>query len=220
MARLSTIKQEQGSLTPAGIIMDLGGSSLPSRTVLCDGSSYDSVTNPEYAQLFVAIGTTYGGTGADDFNVPDLRGRVTAGRDDMGGVAANRITSAGAGFDGSILGVAGGNQTHTLSTAELAGHNHSGSSLSMTDDGHWHHIARSGAPAYVALTNTTFLAEGINGSPSYDYALSGQGSSPNIGRTNTDTHSHTVSGSTGSSGSGNAHQNTQPTLITNKVITY
>lgn len=47
--------------------------------VLCDGSSYDSVADPSFASLFQVIGTTFGGTGANAFNVPDLRDRSVFG---------------------------------------------------------------------------------------------------------------------------------------------
>lgn len=66
------------------------------------------------------------GDGSTTFNVPDLRGRVAAGRDDMGGTAANRLTTAGAGISGVTLGDAGGTQTHTLAIGEIPAHTHSG----------------------------------------------------------------------------------------------
>lgn len=40
--------------------------------MLCDGSILDSVANPEYANLYAVIGTTWGGSSATSFNVPDL----------------------------------------------------------------------------------------------------------------------------------------------------
>lgn len=64
------------------------------------------------------------GDGSTTFGIPDLRGRVAAGRDDMGGTAASRLTNQSGGSPGH-LGASGGAQTHTLSVAELAVHNHS-----------------------------------------------------------------------------------------------
>jgi hypothetical protein len=58
------------------------------------------------------------------FTVPDLRGRVTAGLDTMGGTAANRLTGQSGGVSGAAVGNAGGVQTHTLTLAELAAHTH------------------------------------------------------------------------------------------------
>lgn len=64
------------------------------------------------------------GDGSTTFNVPDCRGRVGAGRDDMGGTAANRLTNAGSGVTGTRLGHAGGAETHTLTAAQIPAHNH------------------------------------------------------------------------------------------------
>jgi len=70
-----------------------------------------------YATLFSLIGTTYGtGDGSTTFNLPDLRGRVLAGKDDMGGTAQNRLTSSWFGANATILGAAGGNEKNALSS--------------------------------------------------------------------------------------------------------
>jgi microcystin-dependent protein len=66
------------------------------------------------------------GDGSTTFGVPDLRGRVVAGRDDMGGSSANRLVGTTTGsLDGDVLGKTGGEETHQLTTAELASHTHS-----------------------------------------------------------------------------------------------
>lgn len=112
------------SLLPTGLVSPFAGSSAPVGWLLCDGAAVD---REAYAVLFGVIGTTYGpGDGSTSFNLPDLRGRVAAGRDDMGGTAANRLTAgSAAALNGSALGAAGGNQQHQLTVAELASHNHS-----------------------------------------------------------------------------------------------
>lgn len=51
--------------------------------------------------------------------MPDLRGRADFGKDDMGGSAASRLTSAAGGVDGATLGASGGAQTVTLAQANL-----------------------------------------------------------------------------------------------------
>lgn len=101
------------------------------------------------------------GDGSTTFNVPDLRGRVAIGKDDMGGSAASRITSNICGVSGISLGASGGDQ-------RLHAHTHS-----ITDPGHGHdltHQARdwaggsfvdalgnvsSTASIYTAVANTT-----------------------------------------------------------------
>jgi len=74
---------------PAGAVIAFAGSSTPTGWLLCAGQS---LLTASYAALFGAIGYTYGGSGAN-FSLPDLRGRVVAGKDDMGGTAANRLAS-------------------------------------------------------------------------------------------------------------------------------
>ena len=107
--------------TPAGVIMPYAGSSEPSGWLFCSGNAVSRTT---YSGLFSAIGTTYGpGDNSTTFNLPDLRGRVIAGRDDMGGTAALRVTDSGSnansGIAGTTLGANGGTQTHILTTAQL-----------------------------------------------------------------------------------------------------
>ncbi len=105
----------------AGTIVSWAKDSTPTGWLQCDGSAVSRTT---YADLFTAIGTTYGsGDGSTTFNVPDLRGRTVCGKDNMGGSAANRITSAVT-VDGTTLGQTGGSQSHTLTTAQMPSHEH------------------------------------------------------------------------------------------------
>jgi hypothetical protein len=41
-----------------------------------------------------------------------MRGRTVAGQDDMGGTSADRVTTAGSGIDGDLLGAVGGTESH------------------------------------------------------------------------------------------------------------
>lgn len=132
---LSKIKvaSTDGSIgSEVGSIVPWGGASAPTGWLECDGSAVSRTT---YASLFTAIAATYGaGDGSSTFNLPDIRGRTIAGKDNMGGSAANRLTS-GSTIDGATLGTAGGGQTHTLTTGELAAHNHVTGSTSTQHDG-------------------------------------------------------------------------------------
>lgn len=103
---------------PAGALIPYAVNSAPSGWLLCDGTAVSRTT---YATLFAAIGTTYGvGDGSTTFNLPDLRGRIIAGLDNLGGSSANRVTNANA----DSLGGVHGSETHTLTTAELPAHTH------------------------------------------------------------------------------------------------
>jgi len=59
-----------------GCIMLFAGSFAPLNWALCDGSLLPIAVN---ANLFLLIGTTYGGDGKRTFALPDLRGRAIVG---------------------------------------------------------------------------------------------------------------------------------------------
>lgn len=109
---------EIAQTTPSGVISAFAGSSAPSGWLICDGSTgLSTVANPEYTALFAIIGTTYGGTGTTDFDLPDLRGRTPIGLD-SGFVNVTTPTA------GSLGETAAGEENHQLTEAELAAHNH------------------------------------------------------------------------------------------------
>lgn len=119
---------------PSGAVMPYAGASEPSGWLLCFGQAVSRTT---YAALFAVVGTTYGaGDGSTTFNLPDLRGRVVAGQDDMGGTSANRLTNQSGGVDGDVLGAAGGAETHTLTTAQMPAHTHT-TGLTASGNGGW-----------------------------------------------------------------------------------
>lgn len=124
------VNSPQGTLdkiTPVGAVLDFAGASAPTGWLLCYGQVLNASSSPQYQDLFDVIGNVFGGTNNTDFVVPDLRGRVVAGQDDMGGSSANRLTNPGSttgGINGDTFGAAGGVETHVLTTAQLAAHTH------------------------------------------------------------------------------------------------
>lgn len=107
-----------------GTVLDFAGDTAPNGWLLCYGQS---LLRADYPNLFAAIGTTYGAADGTHFNLPDCRGRVHAGKDNMGGTAANRLTNSGTGnpgIDGATLGAAGGVDRHTLTAAQIPAHSH------------------------------------------------------------------------------------------------
>lgn len=106
-------------LIPIGSSIDFWGTSAPNSSfALAYGQAISRTT---YATLFGLLGTTYGpGDGSTTFNIPDLRGRVVAGKDDMGGSAAARLSGTSITIGGATtLGGSGGVETKTLVTANL-----------------------------------------------------------------------------------------------------
>lgn len=122
-----SILQSRRAVTRApliGAVIAYAGSSAPSGWLFCYGQNVSRTT---HAALFAVLGTTYGtGDGLTTFGLPDLRGRVPFGKDDMGGSAASRLTnSATGGITGAGLGNTGGEQAHTPTLAEMFAHTHS-----------------------------------------------------------------------------------------------
>ena len=144
----------------------------------------------DYPKLFEIIGTQYGGDGITTFGLPDYRGRTAVGKDN----GAGRITSGGtgvnadSGIDGETLGAAGGSQTHTLSKTELVRHGHP-----------WRY-------------NFDTLGNNNGGLMRGDQLGTGNAAEW------TGTPSTTAGRQIGGTGSGQTHQNTQPSIICNYII--
>jgi len=100
-----------GAAVPTGSITMYGGAAAPTGFVLCQGQAINRTT---YADLFTAIGTTYGvGDGATTFNVPDLQDRFPVGKG-----STFTLGDQGAGRDGTLLG--SGSDIYQKSTADNA----------------------------------------------------------------------------------------------------
>ncbi|ASP31707.1 hypothetical protein CHH26_09440 [Qipengyuania flava] len=75
-------------LLPAGAVFPFAMIAAPAGFLACDGSD---VSRIDYAQLFAAIGTTFGaGDGTNTFTLPDLRGEFVRGWDGERGIDAGR----------------------------------------------------------------------------------------------------------------------------------
>jgi len=77
-----------GYLVPAGAVMAFAMNSAPTGWIECSGNA---VSRSTYADLFAAIGTTFGtGDGSTTFNLPNLRGEFIRGWDNGRGVDDTR----------------------------------------------------------------------------------------------------------------------------------
>jgi microcystin-dependent protein len=117
-----------------------------------------------------------------------------AGKDDMGGSAASRLTSTYFGAAATTLGNTGGSESHTLTTAQLASHSHG-----VTDSGHTH-----GSSAALASNFSVGFGGGAAGGIEAGHIATISSATTGISINN--------------AGSGSAHNNTQPTIIGNKIL--
>lgn len=172
-------------VVPSGCLMPFAGTSEPSGWLFCFGQSLSTTT---YSSLFSAIGYTYGGSGGS-FSLPDLRGRVIAGKDNMGGTSADRLTNQTGGVNGDTLGGTGGAETHQLTETQMPLHGHPfrasyvASAASTTTGGLMTQTAS-------AATQPAFTGEPTN----------------------------TAGQQIGGTGGNAAHNNIQPTIVLNYII--
>jgi hypothetical protein len=142
----------------------------------------------------------------------DMRGRTAAGVDDMGGAAAGRITAATIATP-TTGGASGGVETHVLTEAQLAAHTHGTGTLATGSIGAHRHLNVFNASSGVALSASNSMVQSVSAAD-FSYSLQGNSGEPTISRSSSDgDHTHIVSGSTASVGSGTAHTNLPPAVL-------
>lgn len=132
--------------------------------------------------------------------LPDWRGRVIAGLDDMGNSAASRLTSTYFGAAATTLGVAGGSEWDRLTTAKLPAHAHT---IDITDPTHHH-----GTTTASRIAGTDFLTGNLNAGgftfPNGNQDLAGAV---------TTSVATGITAAAQNTGGGEPHNNTQPTML-------
>lgn len=161
----------------------------------------------DVAQVEIAAGNTFynNGNGTTTFGVGDMRGRVAAGKDDMGGTAANRLTSLYMTPNGTTLGGVGGLQNQTIVQGNLPAVT---LATTINDPGHAH------------VTTGLFGNNGIGGAGTVQYnaiaSAGGTSTAPN--NVATTTVGTGITASTALGGSGAPLPTLQPTMITNFIL--
>ena len=185
---------------PSGVIWEYAGSAAPTGWLFCNGAAYSRTT---YAALYAALGgasSPWGqGDGSTTFNVPDKRGRV--------GIGAGQ----GTGLTNRVLGANGGEENHVLSVGELAAHNHTATqgthSHTASDSGHNHSY------------NTFTTGSGVTQGPSSFFVSGGVGATTGSGTAVVSVGAASAGAITvANNGSGTAHNNMDPFLVTNFII--
>lgn len=132
---------------PISTVLPFAGGTAPTGYLLCDGSAISRTT---YADLFTAIGTTYGvGDGTTTFNIPNTAGLFMK--------FAGYQTVSSRSFSGT-LGAKGRDSTSLPATAftsgtESAGHQHAVDTIPATSGDVTGTIGRgSGIPTRTAYT--------------------------------------------------------------------
>lgn len=153
-----------------GTIAPFATASPPEGMLECDGTTY---LRTDYPDLYAALDTAFI-VDADHFLTPDLRGRTILG------------AGSGTGLSTYAVGDAGGEETHQLTTAELASHSHG-----VTDPAHSH----------TEITSTPTVITIGAGAPAPSAV-------PGVGVTGASLTGISIN----SAGSDNAHENRQPYL--------
>ena len=191
-------------ILPPGVILPYGGGSAPSGFLLCYGQA---VSRNVYDDLFDVIGETYGrGNGTSTFNLPDLRGRLPVGLDNMGGTDAGRLSASSAANRAGT----GGSERHTLTVNEMPAHKHG---LNLDNAG-WATGGTSYGPRTNNLNTRTYSGAVIRGHENdsggwqqlLPTASTSSGSSRAAGYPMVNT------------GSGNSHNNMPPYIIIVYII--
>lgn len=105
---------------PIGTVLEFNGTTLPNGHLWPNGGTF-------IAADYVELNTVMGGNATQDH-----RGRVVAGKDDMGGTSANRLTGLTDGVNGDTLGGTGGLESTTIVTANLPAYTPAGTNNAPT----------------------------------------------------------------------------------------
>jgi microcystin-dependent protein len=119
----------------------IGFGFTPKSWLPCDGRLMSIALNNT---LFSLLGTSYGGDGVTTFALPDLRGRIAIGP-----------------TTGINVGARGGEESHTLTVAELPAHSHAANCSSM--NGNRRGVAGAVWASDSARLNPPYRSDAANG---------------------------------------------------------
>ena len=207
------------SSLPTGALMPYAGASAPTGYLLCDGSSVSSST---YLALHAVISNTYGGsayTGAAglNFTLPDLRGRLPMGAGSGVGLNASGTGApSGTAQTARTRGQWLGEETHLLTTAELASHTHAntvGSSAGGSNS------ITGGMSANENHSHTLVNYSSSTGSGTYNIANRSGGNTDQLSTNSTNlAHTHNIGINNVAAGGNSRHSVVPPVVVLNYII--
>lgn len=225
-----------GALVPVGFgPVAWSGPDEPAGWIFADGRTLTAGLYPALRSYYIAKSYPHGQDGSGNPKIPDRRGRTGAGLD----AGAGRLT-------GATLGAGLGSETHTLTTAQLPSHSHTassgaagshahgGSTDTEADHAHSASTATGGSHSHtvasvVAHPSSTFAGQIAAGTwtgtvtssthagHTHSVTVNAGGSHAHAITTDTTAaHAHAVT--VDAAGAGSAHNNVQPTLVTQYIV--
>lgn len=198
-----------------GSIVLFTGSAFPQGYLLCDGSAVSRTT---YAELFSVIGTEFGsGDSSTTFNIPNLTGRLAIGQS-----------------NDHLFASSGGEETHVLTTGEIASHLHSVPAHGHSNDIAFktpelsHSITAQPSFTYTRANNTATTGVRQSGTSYTGRANASMSQATGVGIADHAATACTMSGgitdcpafNSEATGGGQAHNNMMPFLTLNFLICY
>jgi microcystin-dependent protein len=201
---------------PAGVVKMFAGATAPDFHALLNGAVVDRVGI--HAALFGVIGTTYntGGELSTQFRLPNMKGKVVVG-----------VDAGQAEFN--ALGESGGAKTHTLTEAEMPSHEHAGVTGAQSAN-HQHNGTTGGqnadhshkqfqiniTPGTLGGGGGTLEREGYDPGGGRDTGGASATHGHDFGTSSENAnHAHAIP----TAGSDGAHNNLQPYVAMNYIIT-
>ena len=151
-----------GSAIPKGMIAPFGRTVPPEGWLICDGSTLNALQDVMYRSLYDAIGTTWGGTGENDFQIPDLRGEFLRGVDSGRSADPDAASRTGGDVVGSSQTDAFQNHQHVIAQGSQStsisgeGNTTQGSTASGGSDHTTTHNATLVSGAFTGAVTGTF----------------------------------------------------------------
>lgn len=183
--------------------------------VWADGAAYDVATYPVAASHIAAAWKTFDGAsdpGAGKFRVPDLRGLIPAGLDQMpSGARANRMTRTAA----ITLAAKTGKEQHALALSEIPSHSHTVNAHSHGGTTQGRNVAHTHLPGDAIISRSgsdSGYRWGTAGTIAYQRTDVGWDDPSHLHAINPD------SPGTNTQGGDNVHENVQPTVMVPYIV--